>query len=486
MSSNMLRPKKTHRVRNFFLIVAALFVGIIVIANLQPAKHSTAPSQTTTQPAPAPAATSPEPAPTPVAATPEPSPAPAAATDYKISIATLVLEGSKVKVDIITNVPGEIEVVADLTIVGQAPDDKVIGTRGEYILIHNGEGQTILDGSTLPTGKYEVEVSLYPWWGLKDDVSKACGLKQDLGYSISARALVTLTGTGESAEVVKKRNQGQRWVMSNVFVGIKWDPSSWVAKFGSWKELKLTSGNPQILKMLYFESIDMTLTVNVLKGEIVTWQLGKASSQATTQPAPTPVAASPQPSPADAEFSIISVSTLHSIKRTVNVRLNQRVSEDVLHTIAQKLYVSGYDRTFILYWLPHMEVGTGAWATTHFNPNLEINILGLTPKQLKTLEALPSDAVSPQEVIGSWMWELPGGCSPKITIYQRNGDLYIEKMFLDGSNSTKELTERASSQGRRFEESDATYGDYCLLDTQGDLYLGDNEGVFEKLQKFDK
>jgi len=276
----MLQPKKTHRVRNFFLILAVLFVGIIVIANLQPAKHSTNP-QTTTQPAPA-----------PVAASPQPAPAPAAATDYKISIATLLLEGSKVKVDIITNVPGEIEVVADLTIVGQAPDDTVIGTRGEYILIHNGEGQTILDGSTLPTGEYEVEVSLYPRWGLKDDVSKACGLKQDLGYSISARALVTLTGTGESAEVVKKRNQGQRWVKSNVFVGTKWDPSSWVAKFGSWEELKLTSGNPQILKMLYFESIDMTLTVNVLKGEIVTWQSGKASSQATTQLTPTPVAAS--------------------------------------------------------------------------------------------------------------------------------------------------------------------------------------------------
>ena len=81
MSSKMLHPKKSHRVRNFFLIVAALFVGIIVIANLQPAQDSTAPSETTTssqattQPSPTPVAatTTPESTPAPVATSPEPS-----------------------------------------------------------------------------------------------------------------------------------------------------------------------------------------------------------------------------------------------------------------------------------------------------------------------------------------------------------------------------------------------------------------------------
>ena len=81
MSSKMLHPKKSHWVRNFFLIVAALFVGIIVIANLQPAQDATAPSQTTTssqattQPSPAPVAatTTPESSPAPVATSPEPS-----------------------------------------------------------------------------------------------------------------------------------------------------------------------------------------------------------------------------------------------------------------------------------------------------------------------------------------------------------------------------------------------------------------------------
>jgi hypothetical protein len=35
-----------------------------------------------------------------------------------------------------------------------------------------------------------------------------------------------------------------------------------------------------------------------------------------------------------------------------------------------------YERVFICYYLPGMEVGAGAWATGHFNPELEVKVLG--------------------------------------------------------------------------------------------------------------
>jgi len=137
------------------------------------------------------------------------------------------------------------------------------------------------------------------------------------------------------------------------------------------------------------------------------------------------------------------------------------------------------------YYLPGMEVGAGGWATTHFNPDLEIRVLGMTPKQLETLIGIPSvAAILPQELIGIWFWEL-GDLSHRISIYQRQGILYMEKMFLDGSNSNDELVEKASSQGRKFSVPGTSYGDYYLLDNHGDLYMGDAEGSFEKLQKID-
>lgn len=82
--------------------------------------------------------------------------------------------------------------------------------------------------------------------------------------------------SGESVEDMKKRDEGRRWVMSNFYMGQKWDPTFWIAKFGKWKQLEVDRYNPAIMKAYYFESIDMTLIVNVLKGEINTWRDGEA------------------------------------------------------------------------------------------------------------------------------------------------------------------------------------------------------------------
>lgn len=83
---------------------------------------------------------------------------------------------------------------------------------------------------------------------------------------------------GESVEDVKRHNEGRRWVMLNVYMGQEWDPAFWMLKFGEWKQLEVDRHNPAIIKAYYFESIDMTLIVNVLKGEIVTWRDGEAHS----------------------------------------------------------------------------------------------------------------------------------------------------------------------------------------------------------------
>lgn len=217
--------------------------------------------------------------------TESPASSPPVTAQYEIFIEPRMLDDSNVEAFITTNIPGEIEVVADLALVAdlvlasQAPDGVdvwVIGTHSRHVSVCDGEGTAILDGSELPTGEYAVEVALYPWWGLKDDVSRSCGINQDLGYSIDATATVTLTGSGESVEDVRRRNEGRRWVMSNFRMGQKWDPAFWRAKFGEWKQLEVDRYNPAIIKAYYFESIDMTLIVNVLKGEIDTWRDGEA------------------------------------------------------------------------------------------------------------------------------------------------------------------------------------------------------------------
>ena len=78
-------------------------------------------------------------------------------------------------------------------------------------------------------------------------------------------------------------------------------------------------------------------------------------------------------------YTIIEKESMGSIKLSMDIRLEHEVSEGFLATLALKLRQDEpvkYDRMFICYYLPEMTPGSGAWATSHFNPNLEVTILG--------------------------------------------------------------------------------------------------------------
>ena len=88
------------------------------------------------------------------------------------------------------------------------------------------------------------------------------------------------------------------------------------------------------------------------------------------------------------QYTIINEETLTDIKTMIDIRLESEVDEEILYKIANELREDGrrkYQRVFICYYLPDMEVGTGAWATSHFNPDLDVKILGLSKKEKSQL-----------------------------------------------------------------------------------------------------
>ena len=186
--------------------------------------------------------------------------------------------------------------------------------------------------------------------------------------------------------------------------------------------------------------------------------------------------------PDDVSYSIIDSTAIAGIKRSLDVRLNKRVAEDTLHAIALKLKSQDsrdYDRTFIVYYLPDMTVGAGAWATTHFTPELEVKILGLSTEEEKKFSAVPAN----REIVGQWLDEIPYASS-RITIFHEGGKLYVEQMFADGSSHKKELVEKRSPLGRRFDQVDAaTAGDHWILDSRGNLQLHDNDGLIRTAKR---
>ncbi|MHC5053659.1 MAG: hypothetical protein ACYTKD_02955 [Planctomycetota bacterium] len=166
------------------------------------------------------------------------------------------------------------------------------------------------------------------------------------------------------------------------------------------------------------------------------------------------------------------------IKRSLDIRLNKKVDEGALRAIALVLRAQDsrrYKRAFITYYLPGMPVGAGAWATTHFNPGLKVEILGLTAETEQELisETPPAN----WEIIGRWLDESPYG-GGRISIFRENGQLFMEQKFRDGSTLRNELAEKKTSLGRRFDAAeDASAGDHWLLVADGGLQIRDNDGL---------
>ncbi|NQT17375.1 MAG: hypothetical protein HQ582_31765 [Planctomycetes bacterium] len=212
---------------------------------------------------------------------------------------------------------------------------------------------------------------------------------------------------------------------------------------------------------------------------------------ATTPPAsqtsiPTPRSEQPTATsiPKDVTYTIIEKNIVPGIKRSLDIRLNRKVSQDVLSSIAMELKNSdpnSYERTFIGYYLPDMKVGAGCWATTHFNPNLEVRVLGLTAEQERAFTQQRADPS--REIIGSWLDESIGGANVT-TIFRKDGRLFMENTYSDGSAGTDELVETPSPDGRRFDSKpDRGFGEYYLINSKGELQLLDQDGPFMTAKK---
>ncbi|AFY69036.1 hypothetical protein Pse7367_0735 [Thalassoporum mexicanum PCC 7367] len=196
---------------------------------------------------------------------------PSANEYYNLSVFGKDLGDGRVQVDVQTNIPGTIETVIRIDLANQKSGDLYIGTNIRKLTVQNGTAQAIYDASALPKADYKVKVSFLP--GI--DSNKTLANEIGINESIKDESQLFLGGSRMSVESFAKRLEGQQWISSNVYSGYPWNPSEWLDRFGSWQEFPISRGNPDILKNFYFESIDMTVSVNVLKNEVVTFRDGK-------------------------------------------------------------------------------------------------------------------------------------------------------------------------------------------------------------------
>lgn len=189
-------------------------------------------------------------------------------------------------------------------------------------------------------------------------------------------------------------------------------------------------------------------------------------------------------------FTVVERTASPPQKLSFDIRLADKISEQELAAIANHLKAqetASFDRIFILYYLPEMEIGSGAWASTHFNPSLRVKILELpkpdatSAKVVKDITVRKADAASDQ--IGVWVDERPYVGSTR-TLYRDGGQIKLKINFKDGSGTTKTLMESADSRGRKFvDQAGSDFGEYYILSPNGEFSIYDNEGLITRMKK---
>ncbi len=185
-----------------------------------------------------------------------------------------------------------------------------------------------------------------------------------------------------------------------------------------------------------------------------------------------PVQASPLPSHSIISDEISQPLQTQPKKRSVDVRLTERIAKDELERLGQAIRLQSphKDRLFITYYLPGQTVGSGAWGSTHFTPKLDAKIHGMTLEQANDpFPALPKGAALMAKFAGN---EFMG--EKAIIFKAADGTTQKAVKYKDGSGATDQLF--PSANGRL--EARNGHGEYYVIKS-GNVSVYDSSGLID-------
>lgn len=181
-------------------------------------------------------------------------------------------------------------------------------------------------------------------------------------------------------------------------------------------------------------------------------------------------------------YKITSDILSGKVKRSVEVLLPSRIDEEALRSIADEIIgLSTVDvqRTFIGYRTEDSSESTTYWATTHYNPELNVKIVGASQsayEKIKNAEQ-PDD-----EKLGSWMSSR--GFDSKLIAYKKNGEVYIKSVYKDGSYSNEIYEKSVTEKGIKLQsESGKEFGEFFLINKKGELEFWSENGNYYTAKK---
>jgi hypothetical protein len=174
----------------------------------------------------------------------------------------------------------------------------------------------------------------------------------------------------------------------------------------------------------------------------------------------------------------ISEEFFRGEKAVFEFRLSDRANKNQLISIANivKEDHPGYKRYFIGYYLPNQKVGKGAWATSHFDPDLQIRILGLSKSESDNLKN--TEVNFKGKKVGKWLVTMGTLSNVAVISKLENGKYLFTDVYKDGSSGEKELTKKGN---KYIYEND--FGEYFEIEKTGKLAHYSENGKFAEYEK---
>ena len=163
--------------------------------------------------------------------------------------------------------------------------------------------------------------------------------------------------------------------------------------------------------------------------------------------------------------------------RALHVSITRKIKPSEIEQLAKviKERHSEYSKTFIFFYLPGMTMDGGAYATSHFDPEVTVKLMSSSIPDCRD-ELITEDG----KVVGIWREE--GRWSNVTQIIERGGSLFMRKTKASGEYSENELVRRKTSgQDRLYQKGESI--DYVLINQSGDLEYWDDGGLIFTVQK---
>lgn len=164
-------------------------------------------------------------------------------------------------------------------------------------------------------------------------------------------------------------------------------------------------------------------------------------------------------------------------KNQLAIEINQKLTEGQIATLAEKLFNSKKKqrRFYIAYLLEGMKYGSGAWATSHYDPELDIQILGSSLIEDENMAKISMEQID-GEVIGKWKEDLYN--SYIYIIFKKENKYYLKTIYKNGQTVINELLELKVQKTTKYLYKNGGYDrEYFQLNFEGNLELYDKENI---------